>query len=203
MAGTLRAQERQRRLRNPQDAEEVGLELRPGLLRGDLVDHPEQAEARVVHHHVEAPEVGMALAHGLLRRRAVADGADIPMLAREAGTSPPGRPKGEPLRPEAEGTPVSLSTFHGRFKAVTGVSPLQHQKIIRLHKARGFMVNAGWTAQRAAFEVGYESTSQFSREFRRMFGDSLGGVAAQLRARLNDMQQPHLWTTLSFAHPPA
>lgn len=103
---------------------------------------------------------------------------DVPALARESG--------------------MSASTFHARFKAVTGVTPLHYQKLIRLHKARDLMVNAGSSAQTAAIEVGYESASQFSREFRRLFGGSPGAVAAGLRARLIEMHQPRLSMTLSF-----
>jgi AraC-like DNA-binding protein len=104
---------------------------------------------------------------------------DIATLARDAGMSP--------------------SSFHARFKAVTGSTPLHYQKLIRLHKARDLMVNAGLTAQSAAVEVGYESASQFSREFRRLFGDSPRVVSDQLRARLSTLPQTRLPMTLSFS----
>lgn len=104
---------------------------------------------------------------------------DIATLAREAGMSP--------------------SSFHARFKATTGETPLRYQKLIRLHKARDLMVNAGMTAQTAAAEVGYESASQFSREFRRLFGDSPRAVSDQLRARLSELRQERLPMTLSFS----
>ncbi|MEM8985236.1 MAG: AraC family transcriptional regulator [Pseudomonadota bacterium] len=65
---------------------------------------------------------------------------------------------------------MSLTTFHRRFKTVTGVSPLQYQKQVRLHEAKRCLVAREGNASSVAFRVGYESTSQFSREYRRMFG---------------------------------
>ncbi len=65
---------------------------------------------------------------------------------------------------------MSLSGFHQHFKSVTGLSPLQYQKQLRLHEARRLMLGQGLDAAEAAFRVGYESPSQFSREYRRMFG---------------------------------
>ena len=67
---------------------------------------------------------------------------------------------------------MSPSAFHQNFKAVTSTSPLQYLKTIRLHKARFFMVYEGLRAGIAAERVGYESSSQFSREFKRLFGMS-------------------------------
>lgn len=65
---------------------------------------------------------------------------------------------------------MSPSSFHAHFKAATSMSPLQYQKQLRLLEARRLMLSAGADATRAAYEVGYESTSQFSREYARMFG---------------------------------
>lgn len=65
---------------------------------------------------------------------------------------------------------MSPSTFRQYFKRVTGVSPLQYQKSLRLHQARKLMVNLDMDAGRASLEVGYESVSQFSREYSRLFG---------------------------------
>lgn len=79
---------------------------------------------------------------------------------------------------------MSVSTFHSHFKSVTASSPLQYLKNIRLHKARMLMVHEGTTAAVAAREVGYESASQFSREFKRYFGDGPAAVAGKLRESL-------------------
>jgi AraC-like DNA-binding protein len=65
---------------------------------------------------------------------------------------------------------MGLSTFHRHFRELTAMSPLQYQKQLRLHNARGRMLMDGLDAASAAFEVGYESPSQFNREYSRMFG---------------------------------
>ncbi|WP_416795505.1 AraC family transcriptional regulator N-terminal domain-containing protein [Ciceribacter azotifigens] len=65
---------------------------------------------------------------------------------------------------------MSRSTFHQHFRAVTSLSPLQFQKQMRLIEARRLMVSEGQSASSAAFSVGYESVSQFTREYGRMFG---------------------------------
>lgn len=77
---------------------------------------------------------------------------------------------------------MSLSAFHTNFKAVTASSPLQYLKSIRLHKARMLMVQDGFNASTAASKVGYESASQFSREFKRYFGNTPADEAAKLRS---------------------
>lgn len=78
----------------------------------------------------------------------------------------------EPLRVEtlARESGMSLSTFHHHFKTLTTMSPLQYQKQLRLTEARRLMLSEGMDASTAAFRVGYESPSQFSREYRRSFG---------------------------------
>jgi AraC-like DNA-binding protein len=92
---------------------------------------------------------------------------DIPTLARDAG--------------------MSVAAFHTRFKAITSSPPLQYLKNVRLHKARMLMVQEGVNASGAAVKVGYESPSQFSREFKRLFGNSPATVAAELRGSLMQM----------------
>jgi len=79
-----------------------------------------------------------------------------------------------PLRVEqlAEVARMGVSTLHHHFRALTAMSPLQYQKHLRLHTARQRMVVDGLDAASAAFEVGYESPSQFSREYSRFFGQS-------------------------------
>ncbi len=77
-----------------------------------------------------------------------------------------------PLRVErlAAHAGMSSSTFHHHFRAITSLSPLQFQKQLRLIEARRRMLVDGLPVSRAAFEVGYESVSQFTREYGRMFG---------------------------------
>jgi AraC-like DNA-binding protein len=65
---------------------------------------------------------------------------------------------------------MGVSTLHHQFRALTAMSPLQYQKQIRLQTARQRMLMDGLDATTAAYEVGYESVSQFSREYSRFFG---------------------------------
>jgi AraC-like DNA-binding protein len=65
---------------------------------------------------------------------------------------------------------MSASAFHRQFRRLTAMTPLQYQKQMRLLEARRLMVGEAASAETAAFAVGYESASQFSREYSRMFG---------------------------------
>ena len=65
---------------------------------------------------------------------------------------------------------MSSSTFHHHFRSMTALSPLQFQKQLRLREARRLMLTEHLDAASAAFQVGYESPSQFSREYNRLFG---------------------------------
>lgn len=80
----------------------------------------------------------------------------------------------KPLRVEilAELACMGVSTLHHHFRSLTSMSPLQYQKKLRLHEARRRMLIDGLDAAHAAFEVGYESASQFNREYSRFFGQS-------------------------------
>ena len=79
-----------------------------------------------------------------------------------------------PLRVEelASHVHMSPSTFHHHFRKMTAMSPLQYQKWLRLNEARRLMLSDSMDAGLAAFRVGYESQSQFSREYSRLFGNS-------------------------------
>ena len=88
-----------------------------------------------------------------------------------------------PLRIEelADSVHMSPSALHHRFKAVTAMSPLQYQKHLRLHEARRLMFADGIECASAGHKVGYESSSQFSREYRRLFGAPPRSEIARLR----------------------
>lgn len=91
-----------------------------------------------------------------------AESLDLAQLAREAG--------------------MSVPAFHSHFKAITHTSPMQYLKSTRLHQARLFMVRQDLTAEAACHAVGYTSASQFSREFRRLFGLTPAAEAKRMRA---------------------
>ena len=76
---------------------------------------------------------------------------------------------------------MSASTFHERFKAVTSLSPLQYQKVLRLHEARRLMLFQRMDASDAGHRVGYLSPSQFSREYARFFGNAPTRDIARVR----------------------
>ncbi|WP_082055076.1 AraC family transcriptional regulator [Cupriavidus basilensis] len=98
-----------------------------------------------------------------LRRihREYAEPLDVALLAGEAG--------------------LSMPTFHVHFKAFARTSPIQYIKSVRLHQARLLMIRDNATAAVAAARVGYESASQFNREFKRFFGRSPREEARELR----------------------
>jgi AraC-like DNA-binding protein len=79
-----------------------------------------------------------------------------------------------PLRVEelAASVAMSVSAFHRHFKSVTALSPVQYQKQIRLLNARTLLIASSYSVTAAAHEVGYQSTTQFSREYARKFGQS-------------------------------
>ncbi len=76
---------------------------------------------------------------------------------------------------------MNSSSLHEHFRRVTGMTPLQFQKQLRLQDARVLMLIEDMDATTAAFSVGYESASQFNREYRRRFGAPPGRDIASLR----------------------
>lgn len=89
-----------------------------------------------------------------------------------------------PLRVDelASKVQMGLSTFHQYFRQLTAMSPLQYQKWLRLNEAKRLMLNEHLDAATAAFKVGYESPSQFSREYGRQFGTPPKRDIAELRS---------------------
>ncbi|PSJ57483.1 AraC family transcriptional regulator [Kumtagia ephedrae] len=84
---------------------------------------------------------------------------------------------------------MSTSTLHHHFRQLTAMSPLQYQKWMRLNEARRMMLNEGMDAAGAAFQVGYESPSQFSREYNRLFGAPPKRDIGSLRERAGKASQ--------------
>lgn len=89
----------------------------------------------------------------------------------------------EPMNVEvlAEMVHMSASSFHQHFKAVTSMSPLQFQKVLRLREARRLMLASRMDASTASRQVGYGSASQFTREYGRLFGNAPSRDIARLR----------------------
>lgn len=86
----------------------------------------------------------------------------------------------------AEEAQMSASSFYSHFKEVTGMSPVQYQKSLRLQEARRLLLDGEMNAAEAAFRVGYESPSHFSREYTRMFGLPPGQDLRLLRESLQE-----------------
>jgi AraC-like DNA-binding protein len=122
--------------------------------------------------------------HGRLAEMAIGDGR----LRRVAGAiSWIKEHFAEPLQIEALAKRVNMSTsaLHGHFRAVAGVSPIQYQKHLRLQEARRLLVSGATSAEAVAYEVGYASASQFSREYGRLFGQPPRRDAERMREPSN------------------
>ena len=111
---------------------------------------------------MQADSAAYRVARAVYRIEAsLADELNITALASEAG--------------------MSRTVFFEQFKRATALSPVQYQKRLRLIRAQRLMVDDGATAEGAAYEVGYRSASQFSREYARMFGEPPFANATRLR----------------------
>jgi AraC-like DNA-binding protein len=98
----------------------------------------------------------------------------------------------QPMKVEelAELANMSVSSFHQHFKGATSMSPLQFQKALRLQEARRLMLSTMTDASSASWKVGYQSASQFSREYSRFFGSAPTKDIARLR-ELPTLDLPH------------
>lgn len=151
---------------DPTEAEVADAALR--LMR--LLDRPAalpvlQAQlVREMHYWLLAGKHGSAI-----RRLGWPEG-HVQRIARAVAVLRAEFAKPVPVERLAAAAGMSLSSFHHHFRAVTSLSPLQFQKQLRLIEARRLMMSDGASASSAAFAVGYESVSQFTREYGRMFG---------------------------------
>lgn len=152
-----------------EDTEAVLLDCATRLVR--LLDRPEAepvlrpAIVREMHYWLLAGRHG-----GVIRRLAPLD-SHAQRIARAIALLRAEFARPVPVERLAEEAGMSPSSFHQHFKAVTRVSPLQFQKQLRLLEARRMMLAEGCSASQAGFAVGYESVSQFTREYGRMFGN--------------------------------
>lgn len=135
-----------------------------------LLRHPEsmpllvQPLFRELHYWLLAGRHGAAI-RGLNRQDSAAQ-----RVARAVALIRTEFAKSLPIERLAGMVGMSLSAFHQHFRAVTSMTPLQFQKQLRLIESRRLMLSEGRSASSAAFSVGYQSVSQFNRDYRRMFG---------------------------------
>ncbi|PAP99987.1 AraC family transcriptional regulator [Mesorhizobium mediterraneum] len=164
---------------DPTDAEVADAALR--LMR--LLDRPTsvpvlQAQlVREMHYWLLAGRHGSAI-----RRLGWPDG-QMRRVARAVAVLRAEFARSLPVERLAAVAGMSMSSFHQHFRAVTSLSPLQFQKQLRLIEARRLMLSEGKTASSAAFAVGYESVSQFTREYGRLFGRTPVRDAKEARGR--------------------
>jgi transcriptional regulator GlxA family with amidase domain len=161
---------------------EAGAELLDAVVRLlRLLDRP--ADAPVLAPMIEREIIWRLLTGpqgGTIRQIGLAD-SDLSLVSRAIGWIRDNYT--EPMRIDdlARLSGMSPSAFHRHFRAVTAMSPLQFQKRIRLQEARSLLVAVPGDVAGIGHRVGYDSPSQFNREYRRMFGEPPGQDAARLR----------------------
>lgn len=149
----------------------LGLAKRPG----DIPVLAPMIQREITWQLLNGPQAGLLCQVGLTDSRVArigksiawvrenfAEALSVPHLATLAGMSP--------------------ATFHRQFKAATAMTPVQFQKSLRLQEARRMLLSEGVDVAQVGFAIGYESPSQFSREYRRMFGAPPGRDGIQLRS---------------------
>lgn len=149
-----------------------------------LVMLPERADAQAVLRPALMKELHFWLLqgrHGAMLRRLARPEGHAQRIARAVAVLRADFARALPVSRLAEAAGMSPSAFHLHFKAVTSLTPLQFQKQLRLIEARHRLMAGGLAVSSAAFDVGYESVSQFSRDYSRMFGVSPRQDLAALR----------------------
>ena len=108
--------------------------------------------------------------HGAMLRHMASSDSHLSQVSRAISMIRGGFHTRLPIKDIASAAGMSPSSLHAHFKAITRMSPLDYQKQLRLQEARRLMLATGASAGSASFAVGYDSPSQFSREYRRLFG---------------------------------
>jgi len=145
-----------------------------------LLDRPEDIRALGPGREREVLYRLLQSGHGNMLRQAIRQGNGIGNIRRSVEWIRQNLSRALRTEELAAVAGMSVPSFHRHFKAVTSLSPLQYQKTLRLQAARRLLVTSSDTTQ-AAFAVGYESSSQFSREYSRLFGISPFKDAVRMR----------------------
>ena len=138
----------------------------------DLIDRPLEAKVllplvlREIHFRL------LLAQHGSMLRQLLRPGSHAERIAEAIGRIKEDYATSLSVAELARVAGLSPSSFHEHFKALTATTPLQYQKELRLLEARRLLMNGTHNVSSAAFEVGYESPTQFSREYSRKFGNS-------------------------------
>ncbi len=136
--------------------------------------------------------------HGFLVKRYTASGGNTQGIGHALAILHKRFAEALSIRDLASAAGMSTTSFHSHFREATASTPLQFQKKLRLIEARRLMLSEGWNASSAAFEVGYESVSQFTREYGRVFG---APPARDIRAAKKDVSPPAAAEhTVGFQH---
>lgn len=122
--------------------------------------------------------------HGPMLRHIAAGDSHLRQVSRAIATIRSSYDKQLRIRDIADAAGMSESSLHAHFKAMTRLTPLEYQKQLRLQEARRLMLAEGASAGSAGFAVGYDSPSQFSREYRRLFGAPPRRDIAQMQGAL-------------------
>lgn len=122
--------------------------------------------------------------HGAMLRHIAAGDSHLRQVSRAIAAIRGGFDKQLRIREIADAAGMSESSLHAHFKAMTRMTPIEYQKQLRLQEARRLMLAEGASAGSAGFAVGYDSPSQFSREYRRLFGAPPRRDIAQMQGAL-------------------
>ena len=125
--------------------------------------------------------------HGFLVKRYTASGGNTQGIGHALAILHKRFAEALSIRDLASAAGMSTTSFHSHFREATASTPLQFQKKLRLIEARRLMLSEGWNASSAAFQVGYESVNQFTREYGRVFG---APPARDIRAAKKEVSPP-------------